>query len=494
MTLMTRILKLTLLLAGCLSQSAKAAKQPNIILIFTDDQGYEDVGCFGSKSIKTPHLDRMAAEGIKFTHFYAQPICGPSRAAIMTGCYPLRVAERRNEKNTHPILHTNEITIAEVLKEADYTTGCIGKWDLARHSQKDFIPELMPNHQGFDYFFGTPSSNDRSVDLYRNEELVKANAPMDTLTKRYTEESLDFIKRSNAAEKPFFLYLPHSLPHTKLAASSDFRGKSERGLYGDVIEEIDASVGSIIATLKELGIDSNTYVFFTSDNGPWLNKSKGFADGTLPKDHGGSAGPLRSGKVSTWEGGVRVPTIAWAPGRVPAGKTCQALTSTMDLFPTFAKLAGREVPTDRVIDGEDISPLFAGEFEKANPDKVYNYYFLSHLQAVRSGPWKLHLARPENPKWLGIFSKNRHIHPSDDIGFPKPTLYHLINDPGETSDLAEENPEVVAKLLKLSEQARADIGDYNRVGQNMRFFDPTEPRPTQLKPQFMSPKKKKTQK
>ncbi|MDB4419187.1 sulfatase [bacterium] len=435
-THMIRSLKITLLLAANLTLSAKAADQPNIILIFTDDQGYEDVGCFGSKSIKTPHLDRMAAEGIKFTHFYAQPICGPSRAAIMTGCYPLRVAEHKNHKNTHPILHENEITIAEVLKEAGYTTGCIGKWDLARHSQENFIPELMPNHQGFDFFFGTPSSNDRSVDLYRDQELVKAKAPMDTLTKRYTEESLGFIRRSSATEAPFFLYIPHSLPHTKLAASAEFRGKSERGLYGDVIEEIDASVGSILATLKELEIEDNTYVFFTSDNGPWLIKSKDFADGTLPKDHGGSAGPLRSGKVSTWEGGVRVPAIAWAPGRVPAGKTCGALASTMDLFPTFVKLAGGEVPTDRVIDGEDISSLFAGEFEKANPDKAYNYYFLSHLQAVRSGPWKLHLARTQHPEWLGIFRINRHIHPNDDIGFPKPTLYHLVIDPGETSDLA----------------------------------------------------------
>ncbi|MGJ8697454.1 MAG: sulfatase family protein [Verrucomicrobiaceae bacterium] len=482
---------MSLLFSIALALSASAANQPNIILIFTDDQGYEDLGCFGSRTIKTPRLDRMAAEGMKFTHFYAQPICGPSRAALMTGCYPMRVAERGNFKNTHPILHGKEITIAEILKEVGYTTGCIGKWDLATHSQADFIPELMPNHQGFDFFFGTPSSNDRYVDLYRNKELVEAKAPLATLTKRYTDEALGFIQRSVEAEKPFFLYVPHSMPHTKLAASPEFRGKSERGLYGDVIEEIDASVGRIVDAIRQLKLVDETYIIFTSDNGPWLNKNKGFGDGIRPSDHGGSAGPLRSGKVSTWEGGVRVPAIVWAPGRVPAGKTCSKMASTMDLLPTFAKLAGGKVPDDRVIDGVDISPLFAGNFKECDPDKVYNYYLLSHLQAVRQGPWKLHLACPQFPAWLGKHSKNSHIHPKDKMGFPKPALYHLIKDPGEATDVADENPEIVARLLELAEQARVDIGDHNRVGKNMRFFDPAEPRPTKLKPSFMAPRKKK---
>lgn len=488
---MIRFLKLTLLLIIGFPPSGLAANQPNIILIFTDDQGYEDLGCFGSKTIKTPHLDRMAAEGMKFTRFYAQPICGPSRAAIMTGCYPLRVAERGNFKNVHPVLHEKEITMAEVLKGAGYTTGCIGKWDLATHSQTGFLPELMPNHQGFDFFFGTPSSNDRYVDLYRDEKLVKAKAAMATLTKRYTDEALGFIERSVKTEKPFFLYIPHSMPHTKLAASPEFRGKSERGLYGDVIAEIDASVGRIVESIKQLELVDETYIFFTSDNGPWLIKNKGFVDGHRPADHGGSAGPLRSGKVSTWEGGVRVPAIAWAPGRIPAGKTCEAWTSTMDLLPTFAKLAGGKVPDDRVIDGDDITPLLAGEFDKADPLRIYNYYFLSHLQAVRQGHWKLHLPRPQHPAWLGKHRKNNHIHPKDDIGFPKPTLYHLLNDPGETMDVADEYPEIVTGLLKLAEHARSDIGDHDRVGKGMRFFDPAEPRPTQLKPKFMPQRKKK---
>lgn len=466
-------------------------ERPNIILIFTDDQGYEDLGCFGSKSIKTPHLDQLAGEGMKFTHFYAQPICGPSRAAIMTGCYPMRLAEKGNKKNVHPVLHDSEVTVAELLQKADYTTACIGKWDLATHSQTAFVPELMPNYQGFDFFFGTPSSNDQIVNLYRNEELIQKSEPMATLTKKYTDEAVHFIKQSVEAERPFFLYIPHTMPHTKLAASEEYLGKSKRGLYGDVIEEIDGSVGRIVDTVKQLNLEKETWIFYTSDNGPWLVKNKDFADGSLPGDHGGSAGPLRSGKVSTWEGGVRVPMIAWAPGRIPAGKVCDRLATTMDFFPTFGKLAGIDLPDDRVIDGSDISHLLQGDFDKADNNKTYYYYFLSHLQAVRNGPWKLHLARPQHPEWLGRHSKNRHIHASDDIGFPEPVLYHLLQDPGETTDIAAENPEVVQKLLALAEAAREDIGDHDRVGKNMRFFDPASPRPTELHTNFARPAPRK---
>lgn len=471
---------------GCLA----AEKQPNIILIFTDDQGYEDLGCFGSKAIRTPNIDRMAAEGMRFTHFYAQPICGPSRAAIMTGCYPMRVAERGNVKNTHPVLHENEITVAEVLHQAGYATGCIGKWDLAGHSQTKFLPELMPNHQGFDFFFGTPASNDSRVDLYRNEKRIKQNAPMADLTMRYTDEAIGFMQRSAAAERPFFLYLPHSMPHTKLGASKAFRGKSERGLYGDVIEEIDASVGRIFKAVDELGLRERTWIFFTSDNGPWLIRNKDFADGTLPGDHGGSAGSLRSGKVSTWEGGVRVPMIAWAPGRIPAGKTCDRLATTMDFLPTFSRLAGGSTPEDRVIDGRDISHLLAGRFDEADPEKTYFYYFLTHLQAVRQGPWKLQLERPRQASWLGVFRKNGHIHPDDDIGFARPALFHLTDDTGEKIDVAADHPEVVRRLLELAESARNDIGDHDRIGKNMRFFDPAEPRPLELKTSFHPAKRK----
>ena len=315
-----------------------ATPKPNFVLIFADDQGYEDLGCFGSKTIRTPHLDRLAAEGMRFTDFYAQTICGPSRAALMTGCYPPRVAERGNLKNMHPHLHSEEVTIAEVLKSVGYTTGCFGKWDLAKHAQRGFFDDLMTNHQGFDDFFGTPSSNDGFVDLYRNAERIEEKSPMAGLTRRYTDEAIEFIRRSKG--KPFFVYIPHTMPHTRLAASEPFAGKSKRGLYGDVIEEIDFNVGRVVDAVKELKLEDNTWIIYTSDNGPWLIKNKGYVDGNLPAHHGGSAGALRSGKVSTWEGGIRVPTIAWAPGRIPAGEVCSSLAATIDLLPTFAKLAG----------------------------------------------------------------------------------------------------------------------------------------------------------
>ena len=469
---------LTLLLLTLVGVHAQAASKPNFVLIFTDDQGYADVGCFGSPDIRTPRLDQMATEGMKFTHFYAQTICGPSRAALMTGCYPLRVAERGNVKQVHPILHSQEITLAEVLKTQGYATGCFGKWDLAKHSQRDFFPDLFPGHQGFDYFFGTPTSNDGFVDLYRNEKLIEPKASMATLTRRYTDEAIAFMRRSQKEKKPFFAYVPHTMPHTRLDASPQFKGKSKRGLYGDVIEEIDFNVGRILDAVKEMGLTDNTYVLFTSDNGPWMIKNKNHADGHLPTDHGGSAGPLRSGKVSTFEGGVRVPTILWAPGRVPKKITCEQLASTLDLFPTFAALAGAETPKDRVIDGEDIRHLFHGQFDKANPDKAFYYYLRVHLQAVRQGQWKLHLPRAAQPLGAAPFSLNRHIAPADRIGFDKPFLVDLKQDPGETTNVAPRNPKVVQRLLALAEGMREDLGDYDRVGQNMRFFDPIDPRPT----------------
>tara|TARA_R110002096_G_scaffold212352_8_gene399841 strand:- start:1905 stop:3392 length:1488 start_codon:yes stop_codon:yes gene_type:complete len=471
------VLTSLLLVASSLRAEDQA---PNFVVIFVDDLGYADLGCFGSPDIRTPVLDQLAEEGMRFTHFYAQHICGPSRTALMTGSHPLRVAEKGNVKEIHPVVHTDEITIAEVLKAKGYATGCFGKWDMAGHSQSDFDPKLMPNHQGFDDFFGTPSSNDRSVDLYRNEEMIEANANMGMLTQRYTDEVIGFIERNH--EKPFFAYVPYTMVHTRLDASPDFKGKSARGLYGDAVEEIDFSCGRIIDTLKKFDLAGNTYFLFTSDNGPWLIKNKNRADGHLPSDHGGSAGPLRSGKVSTWEGGVRVPTILWAPDRVPARTECDQIAATIDLLPTFAKLAGTEAPTDRVIDGVDIRHLFAGDFEAADPDRVFRYYFINTLQAVRQGQWKLHLPRPANPPWLGRFSRNNHIAPADWIAIDEPFLVDLNADPGETKSVADAHPEVVERLLKLAEEARADIGDYDRVGENMRFFDPLTERPA--KPVF----------
>ena len=451
------------------------ADRPNFVIVFTDDQGYQDVGCFGSPDIRTPRLDAMAEQGMKFTSFYAQPICGPSRAALMTGCYPLRVAERGNVKQVHPILHGDEITIAEVLKTRGYATACFGKWDLAKHSQSDFHLDLFPTRQGFDYFYGTPTSNDRFANLYRDETLIETKTDMATLTRRYTDQAISFIRRSSG--RPFFVYVPHTMPHTRLDASPKFKGKSSRGLYGDVIEEIDFHLGRLLDAIKELGLQQQTYVLFTSDNGPWLIKNKGHADGRLPSDLGGSAGPLRSGKVSTFEGGVRVPTVLWGPGRVPPGSTCDSIASTLDILPTLAALSGAELPRDRVIDGEDIRHLFHGRFESANEEKAFYYYLRVHLQAVRQGKWKLHLTRDAKQAGTEPFLENGHIAPEDRIGFATPFLVDLEKDIGETTNVADANPDVVEQLLALAESMREDLGDYDRVGKNMRFFDPPEPRP-----------------
>ncbi len=465
-------------------------RPPNFVVIFADDLGYEDVGCFGSPAIRTPRLDAMAREGMRFTSFYAQPICGPSRASIMTGCYPLRVAERGNVKQVHPILHSDEITIAEVLKQEGYATGCFGKWDLAKHAQTGFFPDLFPTHQGFDYFFGTPTSNDRVVNLYRNEELIEPKADMAPLTERYTDEAIQFMR--NHREKPFFVYLPHTMPHTRLDATPKFKGKSKRGLYGDVVEEIDHNSGRILDAIQEMGLAEHTYVLFTSDNGPWLIKNKDLADGHLPQDHGGSAGPLRSGKVSTFEGGVRVPAILWGPGRVPAGTTCDSIASTLDLLPTFVALAGTEAPKDGVIDGEDIRHLFHGQFDQANPDKAFFYYLRVQLQAVRQGKWKLHLPRSAQPVVVAPFSVNQHIAPADRVGFEEPFLVDLEADLGETTNVAAQHPDVVKQLLDLAESMREDLGDFDRVGKNMRFFDPIDPRPNKPPvPPARRPRKKK---
>ena len=442
---------------------ARDDAKPNFIIIFTDDQGYQDVGCFGSPTIKTPRLDRMAREGMKFTSFYAQTVCGPSRAALMTGCYPLRVAKRNNQVDVHPYLHTKEITIAEILKAAGYTTAAFGKWDLAGHTQTRYDPTLLPTRQGFDYFFGTPTSNDGLVNLLRNEKVVEKRADMNTLTRRYTDEAIAFIERSKA--KPFFVYIPHTMPHTKLGVSKTFRGTSKRGLYGDVIEEIDFNVGRVLDAVKKLGLDDTTYVIFTSDNGPWRIKQA----------HGGSCKPLRGAKTSTWEGGLRVPCIMRAPGRIPPGTTCDEITCTMDMLPTLAALAGTDVPKDRIIDGHDIRFMMHGRPGATTRKEAYYYYQHTHLQAVRAGKWKLHLTRPAQPPWAPKWA--RHIDKKDVIEIKKPMLYDLEADIGETTDVAAANPKVVARLLALAEKGRNDIGDYNRIGKGARFYDPQPRRP-----------------
>jgi arylsulfatase A-like enzyme len=447
---------------------------PNFILIFADDQGYQDIGAFGSPNIETPILDRMAKEGMRFTNFYAQTVCGPSRSALMTGSYPLRVATKENRVDVHPYVHSKEITIAEVLKPLGYATAAFGKWDLAGHTQdpKRYAPELMPTHQGFDYFFGTPGSNDGRVNLVRNETIIEMDADMSQLTRRYTDEAIEFIKRSK--DSPFFIYMPHTMPHIRLERSESFEGRSKAGIYGDVIEEIDWNVGRIFETLKEEGLDKSTYVFYMSDNGPWyLGSSAGHLKRIGPdaEAHGGSALPLRGAKTSTWEGGLRVPCIMWAPGNIPAGADCSEIASTMDMLPTIAKLAGSQAPTDRVIDGHDIRGLIHGDDGATSPTEAFYYYQRTQLQAVRSGPWKLHVTRKADPTWKH-YSK-----PADVFDITSPLLFNLETDIAETTDVSAQHPDVVDSLLQIAEHARADIGDVDRIGANARFFDDEPRRP-----------------
>ena len=335
-----RLAPLAILLFSGMFVALGAKKDPvNFVVIFADDMGYADAGCFGSKDIRTPRIDRMAKEGMRFTSFYAQPICGPSRAALMTGCQPLRVAERGNLKNVHPVLHDKEITIAEILKTKGYATACFGKWDLAKHAQSGFFIDLFPSRQGFDYFFGTPTSNDGVVNLYRNEKLIEPRTDMAPLTKRYTDEAIAFMKKSK--DQPFFVYVPHTMPHTRLAATSQFKGKSKRGLYGDVIEEIDFNVGRILDAVEEQGLTKNTYVLFTSDNGPWLIKNKNHQDGNLPGDHGGSAWPTPQRQGVNLRGRrARSDRLVGSGTRPCRNHLRQAGPALLDMLPTLASLGG----------------------------------------------------------------------------------------------------------------------------------------------------------
>jgi arylsulfatase A-like enzyme len=428
-------------LPGCLGDAermskANSADKPNFVIIFTDDQGYADVGCYGAEGFETPNLDRMAAEGTKFTSFYsAAPVCTPSRAALLTGCYPMRVSMPRVLFPRDNIgLNPDEITIADVLKSRGYATCCIGKWHLGH------LPAFLPTRHGFDHYFGIPYSNDMDpVVLVEGEQTTERKVDQSQLTRRYTEKAVYFIKQNK--DGPFFLYLPHTMPHIPLYVSDAFKGKSKQGLYGDVIMEIDWSVGEILRTLKELGIDERTLVVFTSDNGPWLSKG----------DHGGSAKPLRDGKFATYEGGMREPCIMRWPGRIPAGYVCSEIATTMDFLPTFTKLAGAEVPTDRIIDGKDIWALMTDPKAKT-PYEAFFYYFETRLGGVRWGKWKLILEHKRH---------NRTI-PAG--------LYNLEADIAEQHDVSAEHPDVVARLSKLAETMRRDIGDSAKgvKGKNIR--------------------------
>jgi arylsulfatase A-like enzyme len=440
------------LLALCVP--ALAAEQPNVVIIFADDLGYGDLGCYGHPTIRTPNLDKMAAEGMKFTSFYsAAEVCTPSRAALLTGRLPIRTgmcsdARRVLFPDSAGGLPASEVTLAEALKAKGYATACVGKWHLGH------LPQYLPTRHGFDTYFGIPYSNDMdrlpdkgpkgrdaflapkseywNVPLMRDEKVIERPADQNAVTKRYTEEAVKFIKANKA--KPFFVYLPHTMVHVPLFASKDFNGKSPRGPYGDALEELDWSVGEILKALREEKLDGKTLVFFSSDNGPWLQFG----------EHGGSAGPLRDGKGSTWEGGMREPGIAWWPGTIPAGVTTQEMASTMDLYVTAIKLAGGEVPSDRPIDGYDITPLLTGK-GKSPRDTMY-FYRGTKLFAVRHGPWKAHFLT--QPAYGGKDGPTEH---------DPPLLYHLGRDPGEKADVAKDNPEVVKQLKGIAAKHKEGV-------------------------------------
>jgi len=438
-------------IAGPRSQAPTGAGAPSFILILADDLGYGDIGCFGSKIHRTPNLDRLAAQGVRLTSFYATSgVCTPSRASLMTGCYPRRVSLHEDEAGEwvlFPVsrkgLNPNETTIAELLKERGYATACFGKWHLGDQ------PPFLPTRQGFDEYFGLPYSNDMGADqrpqnpplpLMRNDAVIEAPVDQTTLTERYTAEAIRFITEHKS--KPFFLYLPHAMPHTPLYPGKRFRGESAAGKYGDAVQEIDWSTGEIVAALEKLGLDGRTLVVFTSDNG-----------GVRPANNA----PLSGTKGGTAEGSMRVPCIVRWPGRIPAGQDCRALATMMDLLPTFAHLAGTAAPSERVIDGRDILALMERPKVSKTPHEVFFYYYMGQLQAVRSGPWKLHLP-------LGEKRHGWHKPPYAEPG----RLYDVDADPAESADLIQERPDVVARLLALAERMRDDIGDGDSPGKNQR--------------------------
>ena len=452
------------LAAACLTVAditpAADSRPPNVVIIFADDLGYADLGCFGGTHVKTPHLDRMASEGRRFTDFYvAQAVCSASRAALLTGCYPNRVGiQGALGPGSNNGINPDETTLAEVFKSRGYATGIYGKWHLGHH------PEFLPLQHGFDDYLGLPYSNDMwpkhpsakfpPLPLIDRDAVVELNPDQSQLTTWYTERGVKFIEEHR--DQPFLLYLPHSMPHVPLFVSEKFAGKSEQGLFADVIAEIDWSVGQILATLERLKLDENTLVIFTSDNGPWLNYG----------NHAGSAGPLREGKGTAWDGGVRVPCVMRWPGRIAASTVCTEPCMTIDLLPTFAGLIGAELPA-RKIDGLDIAPLLVGDGTARSPHEALFLYWLNELHAIRSGDWKLHFPHPY-----------RQFEKGGQDGQPAPyaqgktdlVLYNLRTDVGERYDVQAEHPEVVSRLQQLAEQARADLGDglTKRTGAGLR--------------------------
>ena len=454
-----RLLLCSLFFCSCaLEAEENPGLKPNFIVVFIDDMGYSDIGPFGSTSHRTPALDLMAREGMCLRDFYVTcSVCTPSRSSLMTGCYPRRVNMHVDEKNLCVLfpaarkgLNPAELTIAEVLRKRGYATGCIGKWHLGDH------PDFLPTSQGFDTYYGIPYSNDMHrknvpLPLVRGEKVIEAPVKQNTITRRYTEEALGFIRRNKA--RPFFLYIPHTMVHLPLNPGVEFQGKSADGKYGDAVEELDWSMGELFGELKAQGIDEKTLVLFTSDNGSYREQSNR---------------PLRGRKGRTDEGGMRVPCIVRWPGKIPAGSSSELVTSTIDLLPTFAGLAGAEVPGDRIIDGRDIWSILSGKPGAKSPHEVFCYYQMDQLQAVRSGRWKL---------FVKLKSKKRNWGKPEG---PRPLkLFDLVADIHEDKDVKDKNPLVVKRLLSLVDKVRADLGDMESAGKNQRpagWVDQPRPR------------------
>jgi len=461
------------LLTLVLSYNTSTAQQsPNIVVIFMDDMGYADIGPFGAKAYPTPHLDRMAREGRKFTDFYVtQAVCSASRAGLLTGCYNVRVGilGALGPKATHGI-NASEVTLAEICKQKGYATACYGKWHLGHHKK------FLPMQHGFDDYFGLPYSNDMwpyhpgVLHLPMEQRLKKwAHLPLidgnsiinpkvtgkdqEQLTTQYTERAVQFIEKNK--DNQFLVYLPHSMVHVPLYVSDKFKGKSKAGLFGDVMMEVDWSVGQILNTLRRHKLDNNTLVIFTSDNGPWLSYG----------DHAGSAAPLREGKGTMFDGGCRESTLMWWPGTIPAGSVCKTPAMTIDILPTVAKLIGAKLPKHK-IDGKSIVKLITGTSNES-PQEAYYFYYGKQLQAIRMGKWKLHF--PHGYRTMvgkpggkgGIPTK----YSQAKIGL---ALFNLDKDIGETTDVKKKYPEVVAKMKKLGEAMRTELGDNRREGGGQR--------------------------
>lgn len=452
-----RIGVLFFLLQGSpLSGGSVTPSIPNIVIIFCDDLGYADIGAFGARGYATPHLDRLAADGIRFTRFYvAQPVCSASRAALMTGCYPNRVGiAGALGPNAQIGINSREVTLGELVKSRGYATAIFGKWHLGHHR------EFLPIHHGFDEYLGLPYSNDMwprhpeakpgtypPLPLIGGDQVRELMPDQTQLTTRYTEGAVEFIKRHK--DQPFLLYLAHNMPHVPLFVSKKHRGKTAQGLYGDVIAEIDWSVGQILGALKRFGLEDRTLVVFTSDNGPWLSYG----------NHAGSAGSLREGKGTCWEGGVRVPFVARWPGHIPAGAVCAEPAMTIDLFPTIARLTGAVLPAHR-IDGLDIWPLLSAQPGARSPhEALFFYYENGQLQAVSSGRWKLMF--PHTYRTIAGQPPGRDGQPTRYVQrkLEQAELYDLETDSSESHNVASAQPEVVKRLEQLAEQARADLGD-----------------------------------